>query len=66
MTASHRRRPRFTRRSRPEERTRILEIYLTDDEKAFVDAEAAALGMSFEDYVVMRMTTDAERVEGNA
>ena len=55
MSASASRPARFIRRSRPEDRTRIWRIDLTDEERAIVEADAAALGMSFDDYVVMRL-----------
>jgi hypothetical protein len=57
---------RFTRCGKPADRTRKWKIRLTDDEKAIVEAYAAALGMSFEDYVAMRLLTGRKEVKGNA
>ena len=56
---------RFVRRSRPEDRVYIIEIPFTDDEFATVEAEAAALRMSVDDYLFMRVMEDTEG-KGNA
>jgi hypothetical protein len=64
MTAS-RVKPSFVRRSRPQDRTRKILVPLNDDELAIVEAEAAAPGLSIEDFLVMR-APDAGEVKGHA
>lgn len=57
--------PRFFRRSRPEDRVHKIRIPLNDDERAIVEADAAALGLSVDDYLVM-LALDSGEVKGNA
>lgn len=64
MTAS-RIKPSFFRRSRPQERLCEILVPFNDDELAIVEAEAAALGLSIEDFLLMR-ALDAFRAVGHA
>jgi hypothetical protein len=64
MTAS-RSKASFVRRRRPETRTNKIFVPLNDEEFAIVQAEAEALGLSVEDYLLM-CALDAGRAEGNA
>lgn len=57
--------PCFVRRSRPENRTREILVPFNDEELAIVEAEAAALGLSIEDFLLMR-ALDAGEVKGHA
>ena len=64
MTAS-RFKPLFVRRGRPEDRLSEIIVPFTDEEYAIVEAEAAALSLSIEDFILMR-ALDAWKVCGNA
>jgi hypothetical protein len=64
MTGS-RSKPCFVRRSRPEDRTNVIEVLFNEEEYAIVEAKAVALGLSLEDFIVARIL-DAGRIKGNA
>jgi len=64
MIAS-RSKPSFLRRGRAEDRVYKIRAPLNDEELVIVEAEAAALSLSVEDYFVMR-ALDAEGVKGHA
>lgn len=64
MTAS-RSKLRFVRRSRWQDRTSEIVVPFNDEEFAIVEAAAAALDLSVEDYLLMR-ALDAGKVAGNA
>lgn len=55
----------FVRRCRPQDRMCEILVPFDDEELAIVEAHAAALDLSVEDYLLMR-ALDAGKVEGNA
>lgn len=57
--------PRFFRRSRQEDRVHKIRIPLNEEERAIVEADAAALGLSVDDYLVM-LALDSGEVKGDA
>lgn len=66
MTGASRSKPTlFFRRGRPEDRVSQIEVPFTGDELALVEREAAALGLSLDDYIVMRLLEVGE-VRGHA
>ncbi len=56
---------RFFRRARPEDRVYRIRVPFTENEFALVEREAAAHGVSIEDYLIMRALEEGE-VKGNA
>jgi hypothetical protein len=64
MTAS-RTRPLFVRRGRPEDRRCEIVVPFTDEEYAIVEAEAAALSLSIENFLLMR-ALEVGKADGNA
>jgi hypothetical protein len=64
MSAS-RVKPCFVRRSRPQDRVYKIFVPFNDEELAIVEEDAAAVGLSVEDYLVMR-ALDFGEVKGNA
>ena len=66
MTGASRSNPaRFLRRGRPENRTHEIQIPFTDDELAIVERDAAAHGLSVDDYIITR-ALEKGRVKGHA
>jgi hypothetical protein len=63
--ASRSKLPRFFRRGRPEDRVYQIEVPFTEDELALVEREAAAHGLSIDDYIIMRALERGE-FKGNA
>lgn len=64
MSAS-RVKPSFVRRGRPQDRLREFLVPFTDEEYAIVATEALALGLTVDDYILLR-ALDAEAVKGHA